>query len=292
MVSIIIPTKDKVKLLSSCVTSILQKTDYTNFEILIIDNNSTDSLTLEYLKTIRRHHKQVQVYCYKSEFNFSAMINYGVEQSQGEVVVLLNNDTEVINEDWLYEMVSQSMREEIGAVGVKLYYPDGQIQHAGVYLYEGHPGNHIYHRKDKDDPGYFNKLNLVQNYSAVTAACFAVRRELFMKVGGFDEKNLKIAYNDVDFCLKIRESGYRNLWTPYARLVHHESLSRGNDLDEINFLRFKGERSYMLTKWKDAISNDPFFNPNLGHDTRTNQLAFPPRVKYEWQDELSKKKYD
>jgi len=283
LVSIIIPTKNKADVLSTCVTSILEKTSYENFEILIIDNNSKDPLTLEYLKTVQKDHKQVKVYTYRPEFNFSAIVNYGVKQAAGEAIVLLNNDTEVINKDWLHEMVSQCMREEIGAVGAKLYYPNGQIQHAGVFLYEGHPGNHIYLRKDKNDPGYFNKLNLVQNYSVVTGACLAIRKKLYLEAGGFDERNLRIAYNDVDFCLKIRELGYKNLWTPFAQLIHHESLSRGSDLDEINFIRFKKEQGYMLAKWKDAITYDPFFNPNLGHDTRTNQLAFPPRVRYEWQ---------
>jgi len=176
------------------------------------------------------------------------------------------------------------MRDEIGVVGAKLYYPNGQIQHAGVFLYEGHPGNHIYLRKEKNDPGYFNKLNLVQNYSVVTAACLAIRRELYIKAGGFDEENLKVAYNDVDFCLKVRHLGYENLWTPFAQMIHHESLSRGNDLDGANFARFKKEHGYMLAKWKETIDHDPFFNPNLGHDTHTTQFSFPPRLKYEWQE--------
>ena len=283
-VSIIIPTKDKVDVLSKCVNSVLQKTDYENFEILIIDNKSEDPRTLEYLRVLQDRYKQVKVLNYKYEFNFSAIVNYGVCQSNANVIVLLNNDTEVINEDWLTEMVSQCMRNEIGVVGAKLYYPNGQIQHAGVFLYEGHPGNHIYLRKEKNDPGYFNKLNLVQNYSVVTAACLAIRRELYIKAGGFDEENLKVAYNDVDFCLKVRHLGYENLWTPFAQMIHHESLSRGNDLDGANFARFKKEHGYMLAKWKETIDHDPFFNPNLGHDTHTTQFSFPPRLKYEWQE--------
>jgi GT2 family glycosyltransferase/SAM-dependent methyltransferase len=281
-VSIVIPTKDKWDILSTCITSIIEKTTYKDFEILVIDNDSRDTETLEYLSKIQLDYEQVKVFTYKSEFNFSAIVNHGVSQSTADVIVLLNNDTEVINSNWLDEMVSQSMRHDIGAVGAKLFYPNGQIQHAGVVLYEGHPGNHIYLRKDKNDPGYFNKLNLVQNYSAVTAACLAVRREIYIKVGGFDEKNLKVAYNDVDFCLKVRKAGYRNLWTPFAQLIHYESLSRGNDLDEMNYARFKGEQMYMLQTWENEIVNDPFFNPNLGYDTRTNQIAFPPRVNYPW----------
>ena len=289
LVSIIIPTKNKVNVLSACVTSILQKTTYNNFEILIIDNNSDESETLAYFKKIQQQFKQITVYGYAAEFNFSAMVNYGVRQSKGEVVLLLNNDTEVINEDWLREMVSQCMRTEIGAVGAKLFYPNGQIQHAGVFLYEGHPGNHIYLKRSRTDPGYFNKLNLVQNYSAITAACLAIRKELYLQVDGFDDKNLKIVYNDVDFCLKVKELGYTNLWTPFAQLYHHESLSRGNDLDEANLERFKKEHAYILKKWKSAVSSDPFFNPNLNpafdpsSDPSVVRFAFPPLHQYEWQ---------
>jgi O-antigen biosynthesis protein len=283
MVSIIVPTKDKIDILSTCVESVLNKTSYKNYEILIVDNNSEKPETLEYFQTVQKNNKQVRILTYESEFNFSAIVNYGVSQSQGEVIVLLNNDTEVINEDWLHEMASQCLRKEIGAVGAKLYYPNGQIQHAGVFLYEGHPGNHIYLKRDKNDAGYFNKLNLVQNYSAVTAACLAVRKEIYLEAGGFDEKNLKVAYNDVDFCLKVRELGYNNLWTPFAQLYHHESLSRGSDMNEKNWLRFKKEQGYMLSKWKNEVSKDPYFNPNLAIETYTTQYAFPPNVRYEWQ---------
>ena len=283
LVSIIIPSKNKVDILSNCVTSILQKTDYELYEVLIIDNNSDEAATLEYCKNTQRNYNNVKVLSYNEAFNFAAIVNYGVALSSGEVIVLLNNDTEVINRDWLCEMVSHCMREDIGAVGAKLYYPNGQIQHAGVFLYEGHPGNHIYLKREKNDPGYFNKLNLIQNYTAVTAACLAIRKELYIETGGCDEVNLKIAYNDVDFCLKVRELGYRNLWTPFTELLHYESLSRGSDLSEANFSRFKSEHTYMLTKWKDIMGNDPFFNRNLAIDTHTTQYSFPPGIKYEWQ---------
>lgn len=282
-VSIIIPTKNNAHVLSTCIRSLIHKTNYSNYEVLVMDNNSDEPSAIEYLKNISKEFNKLKIHRYTQTFNFSAIINYGVKLSTGEIVVLLNNDTEVINDDWLTEMVSQCLREDIGAVGAKLFYPNGQIQHAGVFLYDGHPGNHIYIGRTKDDPGYFNKLNLVQNYSAVTAACLAVRKDLFMEVGGLDEVNLKIAYNDVDFCLRLKELGYRNLWTPFAQLYHYESLSRGNDLDEANFTRFKREHTYMLSKWRHVVHRDPFFNPNLGHDTRTNQLAFPPRITYEWQ---------
>ena len=284
LVSIIIPTKDKVDILSTCVASILEKTLYSNYEILLIDNNSEELNTHTYFQQIQKDNKQIKVFAYNEEFNFSAMNNFGVKQSKGEIVVLLNNDTSIINNDWLCEMVSLCLRKDIGAVGAKLFYPNGLIQHAGVILHEGHPGNHIYINREKNDPGYFNKLNLIQNYVAVTAACLAVRKELYLKVGGLDEKNLKIAYNDVDFCLKLYTSGYQNIWTPFAQLIHYESLSRGNDLDEINYPRFKKEQSFILNKWQTLISNDPFFNPNLGVETITTQFSFPPKIRYEWND--------
>jgi glycosyltransferase involved in cell wall biosynthesis len=283
LVSIIIPTKDKVDILSNCITSILEKTHYNNYEVLVIDNNSGEAATHAYYKKIQLAHPKVKLYPYNKEFNFSAIINYGVEKSEGDVIILLNNDTEVINEEWLGEMVSHCLRKEIGAVGAKLYYPNGQIQHAGVFLYDGHPGNHIYLKREKDDPGYFNKLNLIQNYSAVTAACLAIRKEVYIEANGCDEENLKVAYNDVDLCLKVRDLGYRNLWTPFSELTHYESLSRGDDFNEANYARFKSEQGFMLKKWADAMSSDPYFNPNLAIDTHINRFAFPPGVQYDWQ---------
>ena len=283
LVSIIIPTKDKVDILSTCVESILEKTTYRNFEVLIIDNNSQEPETHSYLKKLQKDHKQIKVLSYKEEFNFSAMNNFGVKHSNGEILVLLNNDTSVINNDWLCEMVSLCIRKEVGAVGAKLFYPNGLIQHAGVILHEGHPGNHIYSRRDPNDSGYFGKLHLIQNYLAVTAACLAIRKELYLKVGGLDDQNLKVAYNDVDFCLKLFKLGFKNLWTPFAHLIHYESLSRGTYLDEIITPRFQKEHAFILSKWEQLINNDPFFNHNLGIDTTTTQFAFPPKIKYDWQ---------
>ncbi len=281
-VSIIIPTKDKVEILNTCIKSILEKTEYYNYEVIIIDNKSIEPPTIEYYKKIQQEDARIKVYPYDLPFNFSAMVNKGVNECSGEVVVLLNNDTEVINSNWLIEMASQCMREGIGAVGAKLYYPNGQIQHAGVFLSEGRPGNHIYLKRGKNDNGYFNKLNLVQQYSAVTAACLAIKKDIFILVGELDEENLKVAYNDVDFCLKVQQSGYRNIWTPFAQLFHHESLSRGSDKDIHQYDRFMKEQAYMLKKWDILMGRDPFFNPNLHIDTFRTEYAFPPRVKYEW----------
>lgn len=281
-VSIVIPTKDKAGVLSVCVDSILQKTNYSNYEIIIVDNNSAEVESIELFSSFIKKDSRVSVVQYNRPFNFSAIINYGVSKSTGEVLVILNNDTEVINEDWLEELVSHTMRKEIGAVGAKLLYPNGCIQHAGVILYENHPGIHIYQKRKENDPGYFNRLNLVQNYSAVTAACLAVKKELFELVGGLDEQNLSIAYNDVDFCLKLREKGFYNLWTPFSMLYHHESLSRDDDFDERNIERFKKEHAYMLRKWKKFISNDSYFSPNLSPETRVTALAYPPKVLFSW----------
>jgi GT2 family glycosyltransferase len=161
-------------------------------------------------------------------------------------------------------------------------YPNGRIQHAGVFLYDKHPGIHIYQQKDQNDPGYVNKLNLVQNYSAVTAACLAVRKELFQLVNGLDEENLAVAYNDIDFCLKLLQKGYRNVWTPFSMLYHHEFLSRGDDFSDFNIERFTMEHAYMLAKWKKFICKDPYFNPNLSPATRTTAYAFPPKISFSW----------
>jgi glycosyltransferase involved in cell wall biosynthesis len=281
--SIIIPTRDNAKVLSICVSSILEKTSYPNYEILIMDNNSEEQETFDYFDSLLNEHgDKVRVIEYKNNFNFSAIVNKGVDLSTGDIVVLLNNDTSVINEEWLDEMVSQSLREDVGAVGAKLYYPDNHIQHAGVFLYDGHPGIHIFARRFREDDGYFNQLRLLRSYIAVSAACLAVRKSVYLAVRGFDEEHLPVAYNDVDFCIRLTELGYRNVWTPFAELYHYESLSRGNDLDEKNIARFKKEHSYMLQKWEKVIRHDPHFNHNLSCDTIHTQYSYPPRIKYPW----------
>ncbi|MEJ8841051.1 glycosyltransferase family 2 protein [Lacibacter sp. H375] len=282
LVSIIIPTKDKIDILNTCLQSILSKTSYPNYEIIIIDNNSETEAAHYYFKKMQEQTRSIKVYNYNKEFNFAAIMNYGVNLANGEVVVLLNNDTEVINDDWLTEMTSHTLRKECGAVGAKLYYPDNCIQHAGVFVCEGHPGIHVFCRQNRNEPGYFNRLHLVQNYIAVTAACLAVRKNLYLKAGGLDEANLKVAYNDVDFCLKLHDMGYQNVWTPFAELYHYESLSRGSDFDEKNIERFKREHSYMLKKWDRLIKKDPYFNLNLSSDTYKIKFSYPPKVLYPW----------
>jgi GT2 family glycosyltransferase len=196
-------------------------------------------------------------------FNYSKINNWAVEKSRGELIGLINNDIEVISGEWLTEMVSHALRPDIGAVGAKLLYPNETIQHAGVILGIGGVAGHSHRYYSNNDQGYFSRLKLVQNYSAVTAACMVLRKELFHLAGGLDENNLKVAFNDVDFCMKITELGYRNLWTPFALLYHHESISRGVENTPEKQARFISESKFIEAKWGDKLKLDPFYNPNL-----------------------------
>jgi GT2 family glycosyltransferase len=260
-VSLIIPTKNNFKVLKQCIRSILNKTDYDNYEILVLDNRSDCSETLGYLDSISEE-SRVSVHSWDHPFNYSAINNFGVEKAEGSILAFLNNDVEVINPEWLDEMVSHACREEIGCVGAKLYYPNDTVQHAGVILGIGGIAGHSHKYFKRDEPGYFSRLMLVQNLSAVTGACMVLRRSVFDEVGGLDE-NLAVAFNDVDFCLRVREAGYRNLWTPYAELYHHESLTRGlNDTGQKQ-KRIRREAEYMRNRWGKALDQDPAYNPNL-----------------------------
>ncbi|WP_161939520.1 glycosyltransferase family 2 protein [Thermosulfurimonas dismutans] len=259
-VSIVIPTRDRVDLLSRCVSSILEKTDYQAYEILIVDNGSRKRGTLEFFKSISRKEK-VRVLKYDIPFNFSKLINFGVKHSRGEIVCLLNNDTEVISPIWLKEMVSRAIRKEIGVVGARLLYSDHRVQHAGVVVGLWRGADHAFKRLPADDPGYMYRAILPGNYLAVTAACMVFRKEIFWEVGGFDEKNLAISFNDLDFCLKVYEKGYRIVYTPYAELYHYESRSRGYNSNRNR--QAQKELAYIRKKWKKYIERDPYYNPNL-----------------------------
>jgi len=266
-VSIIIPTKNLRNMLSNCVDSVLNKTTYDNYEIIIIDNQSNEPESLDYLRDINQH-SSVKVISYDRPFNYSAINNFGVKYAIGDILLFLNNDTEVINGDWLCEMVSQASRKEIGAVGAKLFFGDQHIQHAGVVLGFG-PENiagHPYRCMHKYEIGPLGRLRLVQNYSALTAACLAIRREVFKEVKGFNEKDLKISFNDVDLCLKLREAGFRNLWTPYAQLYHFESISRSYKSKKADQARLDQEINYLKKRWGRTLSYDPAHNPNLNLD--------------------------
>ncbi len=262
LVSLLIPTRDALDVLQPCVDSILTKTVYPNYEILILDNQSKQEETLLWLEKIARH-ERVSVLPYNQPFNYSAINNFGVRHAHGSVIGLINNDVEVISPDWLMEMVSQVMRPEIGCVGAKLYYSNDQIQHGGVILGLGDVAGHAHRLAERNGDGYHGRLKLVQNYSAVTAACLLVRRDIYEAVGGLEEEHLTVAYNDVDFCIRVREAGYRNLWTPYAELYHHESVSRGEDDTPAKKARYEKEVAYMQRKWQAQLAEDPCYNPNL-----------------------------
>lgn len=220
---------------------------------------------MEFFEAIQREDARVRVVRYDRPFNYSAINNFGETQARGSVLGLVNNDIEVIGEGWLTEMVSQACRPEIGCVGAKLYYSNDTIQHGGVILGLGGVAGHSHKHASRDEAGYFRRLKLPQALSAVTAACLVVRREIYQKVGGLDETNLEIAFNDVDFCLRVRAAGYRNLWTPYAELYHHESVSRGSEDTPQKMERFMKEVLYMKSRWQDALARDPYYNPNLTH---------------------------
>ena len=266
LVSLIIPTRDRRELVETAISSIIEKSDYQNFEILILDNGSSNADTIDYFVKIQLEDTRVRVVPYNHPFNYSAINNYGVTQARGEVIGLINNDIEVISSGWLREMVSHCLRPEIGCVGAKLYYADDTIQHGGVIVGIGGVAGHSHKYFPADSAGYFRRLFLTQNLSAVTAACLLVRKSVFEQVGGLDDKNLAVAFNDVDFCLKVRQEGYRNLWTPYAELYHHESLSRGQDESPEKIRRFQSEIRFMKEKWGPTLADDPYYNPNLSYD--------------------------
>ena len=262
LVTLIIATRDKVDILKKCVESIQQKTSYAHWEMTVVDNRSTDLATHRYFREIEQD-SRIRVIPYDLPFNYSAINNFAAESARGDILGLLNNDLEVISPEWLSEMVSHAIRPEIGAVGAKLLYPDGMVQHAGVVLGIGGVAGHVNRYLAGDDSGYCHRASVTQNLSAVTGACMVVRKALYSEVGGLNETHLAVAFNDIDFCLKLRDAGYRNLYTPHALLTHHESMTRGrDDTDEKNRI-FQQEYAYMQNTWKDKLRDDPAYNVNL-----------------------------
>lgn len=262
-VTLLVPTRDRVEILRPCVDAILERTDYPDLELLILDNQSECEETLAYMREVEERDSRVRVLAWHEPFNYSAINNFGAHQAQGEILALVNNDIEPIKEDWLREMVSHACRPEIGCVGAKLYYPNDTVQHGGVILGIGGVAGHAHKYFSRNSPGYFSRLFLTQNMSAVTAACLVVRKSIFEEVGGLNETDLPVAFNDVDFCLKVGEAGYRNLWTPHAELYHHESISRGADNNSKKRARAHGEVTYMRNTWAKKLDHDPAYNPNL-----------------------------
>lgn len=276
LVSLIIPTRNGRELVQQCVESIFKRTTYRNFEILIVDNGSDEPETLDYLSILGTHH-QCTVIRDERDFNYSALNNSAVAHARGEIIALVNNDIEVISTDWLEEMVSHALRPEVGAVGARLWYPNDTLQHGGVILGVGGVAGHSHKHLSKGLGGYFSRACLTQELSAVTAACLIVRKSVYQEVGGLNETDLTVAFNDIDFCLRVREAGYKNIWTPYAELYHHESASRGYENNPIKRERFAREVKYMREKWGSVLDDDPAYNPNLTLLHENFELAWPPR---------------
>ncbi|HDR9000264.1 TPA: glycosyltransferase family 2 protein [Burkholderia vietnamiensis] len=277
-VSIVIPTRDGVALLRQCVESIVRRTVYPNYEIIVVDNGSTDEATLIYLDEISLR-PNVRIIRDTSPFNFSALNNTAVAAATGSFVCLLNNDTEVISPDWLDEMVGIASQPGVGAVGAALWYPNNSLQHGGVLLGLGGIAGHMHHMLKRGSFGYFNRAVSVQDMSAVTAACLLVSKRIYDEVRGLDE-SFAVAFNDVDFCLRVRAAGYRNVWTPFAELYHYESATRGSDMAADKYQRFAGEVHRMEERWGTALKCDPAYNPNLSLavDVLPFTLAHPPRI--------------
>ncbi|MEZ5276246.1 MAG: glycosyltransferase family 2 protein [Opitutaceae bacterium] len=275
LVSLVIPTRNAGRLLEACLSSIREKTTYPEYEVVLVDHNSDEERALKILAEARAG--CTRVVRMDGPFNFSALVNRGVAEARGELVCLLNNDITVITPDWLEEMVSHALRPGVGPVGAMLYYPDDTIQHAGVVLGVGGVASHAHKGFARGSEGMLNRARLVQNYSAVTGATLLVRRDLYQAVGGFDEVDLPVAFDDVDFCLRLRERGYRTVWTPFAEFIHHESASRGDDLRPDRVDAFAREVAVMEKRWGHLLYRDPAYNRNLTLRKDDFSLADFPR---------------
>ena len=269
-VSIIIPTKDHVDYLRKCITSIQALTKYDNYEIVLIDSGSREKETNRYYAEIQ-HSSDIHIVSYAQDFNFSAALNLGAQNAQGEILIFLNNDTEVIESGWLDELIRWVARQEVGIVGAKLLYQDGVIQHAGIVVgMEGH-GSHVFSRVREGYSGPFGSVDWYRNYSAVTAACIAMRREVFNKIGGFDE-NYELVFSDIDICLRVIRAGYRVVYTPFARLIHHEGMTRFRHIPTHDI-------KLGYAHFEDTIRHgDPFYNPNLSYSVRIPTLRRPNEI--------------
>jgi GT2 family glycosyltransferase len=278
LVSILVPTRDRADLLERCIQGLLQRTDYPSIEIVIADNESEQLATKTLFERLEAT-GQVRILPFAGPFNWSAMNNQMAREARGDVLVFLNSDIEVMQPGWLLEMATQAMRPEIGAVGAKLIFSDGSIQHAGVWLVpEG--GTHFFHLDGGGESGYLNQLILTRNVSAVTGACLAIRRALFCEFGGFDTA-LQVSYSDIDLSMRLVDAGYRIVWTPYADLVHLESASRGSN--EWRLESEEQERQLFIKRWAGRLACDPFLNPNLGPIAAEQLgLAFPPNRQKPW----------
>ena len=286
LVTIMIPNRDHADDLKRCVESIINKSSYENYEILVIENNSTAPETFEYYESLKKL-PNVRLITYTGEFNYSRINNLGAGEARGKYLLLLNNDTEVVTRNWIEELLMYAQREDVGAVGCMLYYGDYSIQHAGIVLGLGahRTAGHTHYRLPKDNLGYMGRLCYAQNVSAVTGACLMTKKELYDRAGGLDEE-LAVALNDVDFCLKLRKQGLLNVFTPYAELFHYESRSRGSDVEGTqdsaqarkNAERYESECAYFREKWKEELEKgDPYYNPNFSLDHSNFVLKASPK---------------
>ena len=284
LVSLIIPTKNSKELVKACIESIFAKSEYQNFEIILVDNNSDDQLCLDYFEQLAKHEK-IRVISYPKHFNYSAINNFAAKHARGEILGLINNDVVVLEPTWLNRMVGHVLRNEVGCVGAKLLYEDGRVQHAGVVLGFGGGAGHAHKYFPQLHSGYLKRLVATQNYSAVTAACLLVMKSDFEEVGGLDEVNLSIAFNDVDFCLKIAELGKSNIYCAEAVLYHLESVSRGVEDTAEKVARFESEIKFLKKKWSKYISHDPAYNPNL--TLKRENFAIASKGEYKERKEWS-----
>jgi GT2 family glycosyltransferase len=272
LVSILIPTRDRLDLVKVAVDSLVARTRYPAYEIIIIDNGSIEPETLAWFAGLTD--PRIRVLRDPRPFNYSALNNVAVRRAKGEILVLLNNDTEVIQPDWLDEMVGWAALPQVGAVGAKLHFPNRTIQHGGVVLLSRHGiAGHLHLGDPSDAPGDMDRLLLPQDLMAVTGACLALRRSVYDEVGGLDEANLAVAFNDVDLCLKIGRAGYRIIWTPHAELIHHESVSRGDDMSPAKRARFLREVDHMAKSWGAVLDDDPFYSPHFERHNGNFRLA-------------------
>ena len=275
LVSIVICTRDHEALLRTAVESIRMFSTYPNYELVIVDNGSRDPQAVAYLATLASQ-PGIQVIRDDSPFNYSRLNNGAVAHCRGDIVCLLNDDIEVVTPDWLEEMVSFAVKPDVGAVGARLWYPDGTLQHGGVIIGAGGVAGHAHLRLPKGSPGYCSRAVLQQELSAVTGACLMIRRKVYQQVGGLDEQ-IAVAFNDIDFCLRLRAAGYRNIWTPFAELIHHESASRGYEDNPEKIARFQREIRFMQSRWGTTLASDPHYNPNLALRSGDYSIDCRPR---------------
>ena len=274
-VTIIVPTRDRARLLERCVDGLLRRTDYPRLDILIVDNDSKAWRTRRLLGRLSVD-SRVRVLPFPGAFNWSAMNNRAVQQTRSEIVVLLNNDIDVIGPLWLQEMVAHALRPDVGLVGAKLLYPNETVQHGGIVLGPAGAASHLMRHAARDDPGYQGQLLLTRTVSAVTGACMAMRRDVYLEAGGMEERELRVAYNDVDFCLRVREKGYRIVYAANAELFHLEAASRGLDTSTQKLRRSREERAYLVRRWGELVDQDPYLNPNLCVVNERLALSAPP----------------